>query len=68
MCLLLLQMRFDQDNMLSDRPMVDVITSLDHMLETAAARASSSAAGSSLQQLVLIIADGRWVAARAAAV
>lgn len=54
-------MRFDQDNTISDRPMVDVITSLDALLEGAAARAGSSAAGSSLHQLVLIIADGRWV-------
>ena len=54
-------MRFDQDNTISDRPMVDVITSLDHMLATAAARAGSSSTGASLQQLVLIIADGRWV-------
>ena len=41
--------------------MVDVITSLDALLEGAAARAGSAAAGSSLHQLVLIIADGRWV-------
>lgn len=55
-----LQMRFDQDNTISDRPMVDVITSLDALLEGAAARASSAAAAaSSLHQLVLIIADGR---------
>ncbi len=54
-------MRFDQDNTISDRPMVDVITSLDALLEGAAARAGSAAAASSLHQLVLIIADGRWV-------
>ena len=58
-------MRFDQDNTISDRPMVDVITSLEHMLGTAAARAGASAAGSgaALHQLVLIIADGRCVGA-----
>ena len=43
------QMRFDQDNTINDRPMVDVITSLDHMLATAAALAGSSNAGASLQ-------------------
>ena len=61
---MLLQLRFDQDNMLTDRPMVDVITSLDHMLEGARARADASAGlgSASLQQLVLIIADGRCVA------
>ena len=43
--------------------MVDVITSIDHLLEGAAARAPepSSASGPSvLNQLVLIIADGRF--------
>jgi hypothetical protein len=54
------QMRFDQDNTISDRPMVDVVTSLDHMLSGAAARAGASAAGAALHQLVLIIADGRY--------
>ena len=52
-------MRFDQDNTISDRPMVDVLTSLDHMLEGAAARGGSAGAGASLHQLVLIVADGR---------
>ena len=55
-----LQMRFDQDNTITDRPMVDVITSLTHLLEGAAARTSAAAhGGASLHQLVLIIADGR---------
>jgi hypothetical protein len=54
-------MRFDQDNTIGDRPMVDVITSLEHMLATASARAGSTAGGATLHQLVLIIADGRWV-------
>ncbi|GAB4814208.1 hypothetical protein N2152v2_001254 [Parachlorella kessleri] len=55
------QMRFDQDNTITDRPMVDVITSLTHLLEGAAARTSAAAHGSaSLHQLVLIIADGRF--------
>eukprot|EP00887_Chlorella_sp_A99_P000601 scaffold17.g601.t1 len=53
-------MRFDQDNTISDRPMVDVVTSLDLMLEGAAQRAGSSSSSSGLQQLVLIIADGRF--------
>lgn len=57
------RMRFDQDNTIGDQPMVDVITSVDHILEGAAARASTAAAASSgadLHQLVLIIADGRF--------
>lgn len=52
-------MRFDQDNTISDRPMVDVLTSLEHMLAGAAARAGSASSGASLHQLVLIVADGR---------
>ena len=52
-------MRFDQDNTIADRPMMDVVTSLDHMLEGAAARAGASAAGTALNQLVLVVADGR---------
>lgn len=55
------RMRFDQDNTISDRPMVDVITSVDHLLDSASARAASSGAGqATLHQLVLIIADGRF--------
>lgn len=57
------QMRFDQDNTIADRPMMDVVTSLDHMLDGASARAGASAAGTSLHQLVLVVADGRWVCA-----
>jgi midasin len=55
------RMRFDQDNTITDRPMGDVITSLDHLLDGARARAGTSAASaSSLHQLVLIVADGRF--------
>lgn len=55
-------MRFDQDNTITDRPMVELVTSLAHMLDAAGARAGAAGAGSgSLHQLVLIIADGRWV-------
>lgn len=53
-------MRFDQDNTITDRPMVDVLTSLSHILDGAAARgAAGGAGGGALHQLVLIIADGR---------
>lgn len=55
------KLRFDQDNTIGDRPVVDVITSVDHLLDGAAARAASNPAGASaLNQLVLIIADGRF--------
>jgi midasin len=51
-------MRFDQDNTITDRPVVDVVASLSHILDEAAGR--MPAYGSSLHQLVLIIADGRF--------
>lgn len=55
------KLRFDADNTINDQPIADVITSIDHLLELASARASSSfGAPSSLHQLVLIIADGRF--------
>ena len=55
------QLRFDADNTISDQPMADVIMSIDHMLETAAAQASATCSSrTSLHQLVLIIADGRF--------
>jgi midasin len=55
------RMRFDQDNTIADRPMTDLVTSLDHLLEGARARASAPALGpASLHQLVLIVADGRF--------
>lgn len=54
-------MRFDQDNTITDRPMVDVITSLDHLLEGARARGSARNGGqTALHQLVLVVADGRF--------
>lgn len=54
-------LRFDQDNTINDRPMVDVITSLDQLLEGAGASVETSGGTvSSLHQLVLIIADGRF--------
>ena len=56
----LLQLRFDQDNTINDRPMVNVVTTLDGMLEASLGRAGAAAAGAPLHQLVLIIADGRY--------
>ncbi len=54
-------LRFDADNTIADRPMLDVVASLDHLLAGARARASGTAAGAAaLHQLVLIVADGRF--------
>lgn len=60
-------LRFDQDNTVADKPMTEVIASLDVLLENARNSQSSSSYGggygsssSSLHQLVLIVADGRF--------
>lgn len=54
-------LRFDQDNTIKDRPMEDVILSVDALLENASLRFSSMSGGTgSLHQLVLIVADGRF--------
>lgn len=53
-----MQLNFDEDNTIENRPMVDVLGALDDELEKARGR-QPSGTGSSLQQLVLIIADGR---------
>ncbi|KAK9833665.1 hypothetical protein WJX74_002204 [Apatococcus lobatus] len=55
-------LRFDQDNTIADRPMVELLTFLKHMLDEAQhSQSSGSGYGSSdLQQLVLIVADGRF--------
>jgi midasin len=50
-----------QDNTLADRPMVELLTMLMHMLDLARHRASQGPVGNAaLQQLVLILADGRF--------
>ena len=55
-------MRFDQDNTITDQPMVELVTALQQVLEGAAARAAAGGAGGgALHQLVLVIADGRCV-------
>jgi len=62
-------LRFDQDNTIADKPMTEVIASLDILLEDARNSQSSSSyrgggggygSSSSLHQLVLIVADGRF--------
>lgn len=54
-------LRFDQDNTIKDKPMEDVILSIDALLENASLKFSSTSGGTgSLHQLVLIVADGRF--------
>ena len=51
------KMRFDSDNTINDRPMVDLLGSIDSILEQQSMKMSHSAA---IQQLVIILADGRF--------
>eukprot|EP00890_Picochlorum_soloecismus_P003681 jgi/Picsp_1/4313/NSC_01821-R1_type a von willebrand factor domain-containing protein len=50
-------MRFDQDNTINDQPMVDVLYDLDRNL---AKEGMKALGGNSLQQLVIMLADGRF--------
>lgn len=49
------KMKFNADNTIDDKPMVDLMTSIDTILENEGHHTSSS-----LQQLVIILADGRF--------
>ena len=50
-----------QDNTIADRPMMELLAALRAMLDEARARAGSAGPhGGALQQLVLILADGRF--------
>ena len=56
-------LRFDRDNTIADKPMGELLGSLEHILDTAAQRVSSQSHGGtapSLRQLVLLLADGRF--------
>ncbi|KAK9734478.1 hypothetical protein RND81_04G142700 [Saponaria officinalis] len=51
---------FNQENTVLEEPMVDLLKYLNNMLEQAAATARTPSGQNPLQQLVLIIADGRF--------
>ncbi|XP_058077090.1 midasin isoform X2 [Magnolia sinica] len=51
---------FKQDNTIADEPMVNLLKELNKMLDTAVANARLPTGQNPLQQLVLIIADGRF--------
>ncbi|KAL2649174.1 hypothetical protein R1flu_017302 [Riccia fluitans] len=51
---------FSQDNTIADKPMADLLHFLTRMLDQAARKATAPAENLHLQQLVLIIADGRF--------
>lgn len=57
------QLRFAQDSTISDRPMLQLMDGLGHMLDSARHSAGAGGIGAGTQdlaQLVLIIADGRF--------
>ena len=51
---------FKQDNTIADEPMVDLLHYLTRMLDFAAKNAVAPSGRNDLQQLVLVIADGRF--------
>lgn len=55
-------LRFDQDNTITDRPMVQLVEAVQHLLDLARHRAGSQSSSSSsdLRQLLLVLGDGRF--------
>ena len=57
-------LRFDQDNTIADRPMLQLVDAAQHLLETARVRAGTQGSGGSgssdLRQLLLVLGDGRF--------
>lgn len=51
---------FDQENTIADEPVLDLLMFLNNMLDTAVAKARLPSGQNPLQQLVLIIGDGRF--------
>lgn len=51
---------FKQENTIEDEPVVDLLIYLDNMLDAAVAKARLPSGQNPLQQLVLIIGDGRF--------
>ncbi|KAJ1295332.1 hypothetical protein BS78_01G216000 [Paspalum vaginatum] len=51
---------FEQDNKIEDQPVSDLLMHLNTMLDTAVARARTPSGQNPLQQLILIISDGKF--------
>lgn len=51
---------FEQDNKIEDQPVADLLMHLNTMLDTAVARSRTPSGQNPLQQLVLIISDGKF--------
>lgn len=54
------QFSFKQDNTIADEPIADLLHCLTRMLDTVSKNASIASGRNNLQQLILIIADGRF--------
>lgn len=57
---MLSSLTFKQENTIADEPMVDLLKYLNNMLDDAVTNARLPSGHNPLQQLVLIIADGRF--------
>ncbi|KAF6161323.1 hypothetical protein GIB67_009210 [Kingdonia uniflora] len=53
-------LKFEQENTIVDEPVVDLLKYLNNMLDSAVTNARLSSGQNPLQQLILIIADGRF--------
>ncbi|GJN20771.1 hypothetical protein PR202_gb08189 [Eleusine coracana subsp. coracana] len=51
---------FEQDNKIEDQPVADLLTHLNTMMDNAVARARTPSGQNPLQQLILIISDGKF--------
>lgn len=51
---------FKQDNTIADEPVLDLLKYLNNMLDAAVAKARMPSGQNPLNQLILIIADGRF--------
>jgi midasin len=54
-------LKFDQDNTITDRPMLQLVEAVQHLLELARHRVGAQGGGSNdLRQLLLVLGDGRF--------
>jgi midasin len=51
---------FEQDNKIEDQPVADLLMHLNTMMDTAVVRARTPSGQNPLQQLILIISDGKF--------
>jgi hypothetical protein len=51
---------FEQDNKIEDQPVADLLMHLNTMLDAAVARSRTPSGQNPLQQLILVISDGKF--------